>query len=798
LGFSALELRAVPPAQFEHRRRETTAKLAALMLANAFIFQEQLSSLEKNVRPIRQMLAERDFIERTADHWKMIIETINYVPIFKVARDILLSLPEGPDTQKSVRNLAKRSLEIVSKKAALRHDLMGRIYHLLLHEAKYLGTYYTSVPAATLLLRLCLDIDRWPDIEWSDQKALKTFRIADLACGTGTLLMAASQAVTDNYIRYRLSRNESVDDAALRELHKLIVEEMLHGYDVLPSAVHLTASTLALLAPETCFRKMRLYSLPMGRDQSGQIYLGSIDYIDANTVLTQLDLMSPGIGAESVGSETASVAPVPEIDLCVMNPPFVRSVGGNLLFGSIPDDRGEMQSELAQRLRSSKLSASSTAGLGSVFTAIGDRHLKEKGRIALVLPAAVTTGAAWEKTRELINHGYVLETVVTSHDPEQWNFSENTDLSEVLLIARKRRRDRKDVTAPHGTQFVNLWRNPKTSAHALAVGRALLRGAPAPIGSPKKTVHSVSEIMVGAEKYGESVEIGWDDVRTAPWLGGCFAQTNLVRAAWFLRTGRLYMGGENKFRGISICPLGELGSLGPDRRDIADGFTISGSRTRYPAVMGNRTGHIKTLAISPNKYLSPRTVPAKGRPARDIGLLWPKAGRVMLAERSWLNTQRALAIRVPQPSLANVWWPLRLHDGDELAEKALVLWFASTLGLLTMIAHRVPTRGAWVQFKKPTLERLPVLDTRELSRAQLKQLAGSFDTLAFDELDTLPNMSRDPVRDEIDSAIARVLGLPSLAALREELASEPVITLRRCDGGETFDQVEDVLQFELL
>jgi len=78
--------------------------------------------------------------------------------------------------------------------------------------------------------------------------------------------------------------------------------------------------------------------------------------------------MSPGIGAEQVGDEDAeSVAPLPELDLCVMNPPFVRSVGGNLLFGSMPDQRGVMQGELARRVRETNLPASSTAGLGSVL-----------------------------------------------------------------------------------------------------------------------------------------------------------------------------------------------------------------------------------------------------------------------------------------------------------------------------------------------------------------------------------------------------------------------------------------------
>src|SRR4051812_37846180 len=98
----------MPPLPFEQRRRETTAKLAALMLANAFIFQEQLSGIEGKVKPIREVLASGDFIGKTALHWKMIVDEINYVPIFKVARDILLSMPA--DAEAAVRQLAHRSL----------------------------------------------------------------------------------------------------------------------------------------------------------------------------------------------------------------------------------------------------------------------------------------------------------------------------------------------------------------------------------------------------------------------------------------------------------------------------------------------------------------------------------------------------------------------------------------------------------------------------------------------------------------------------------------------------------------
>jgi hypothetical protein len=773
------------------------------MLANAFIFQEQLSGLEEKVKPIRSVLAERDFIGQTAAHWKMIIDEINYVPIFSVARDILLSLPGRSDTDTSVRHLAQRALDIVSRKAALRHDLMGRIYHLLLLEAKYLGTYYTSVPAATLLLKLTLDIDRWPEMDWSDPSALTKFRIADIACGTGTLLMAASQAITDNFIKFRASRGEAIEDDALTNLHKLIIEEMLHGYDVLPSAVHLTASTLALLAPETCFHKMHLYSLPMGKMKSGQVYLGSIDYVSADTIRTQLDLMSPGIGGAVTAEahDAYSVAPLPSLDLCVMNPPFVRSVGGNLLFGSVPDQRGQMQAELAQRLRSTKLAASSTAGLGSVFAAVADRHIKDGGRIALVLPAALTTGIAWGKTRELINHGYILETVIASHDPERWNFSENTELSEVLVIARKRNRvvETDKSVASESTQFISLWRNPTTSAHALAIGEQISRGAPAPIGTAASPKHGISEIVVGLEKYGEAIEIPWGQVRAAPWIGATFAQSNLTRTAWMMRQGRLYMSGRGATIPLPMSTLGKTAILGPDRRDIADGFTQSASRTRYPAFWGHEADEVRTIQAAPNKWLLPRSKAAKGRPLRDVAVLWQRAGTIMIAERSWLNTQRTLAVRLAKPALSNVWWPVRLREKNEHAEKALALWLNSTLGLLNSLAHRIPTRGAWIQFKKPTIENLPVLDVLSLSSKQLKDIADGYDAIASSQLGPFSEMADDPTRRDIDKLFCKVLSLPSLDDLRAELAKEPIITLRPCfDEDAAVAQPDDQLEFALI
>jgi N-6 DNA methylase len=750
-------------------RRETAAKVAALTLANAFIFQEQLAATNRNVRTLRSMLAENDLVTFADKHWEYICESINYVPIFKIAREILLSLPSGSASNDAVQRLAQQALAITTRKAALRHDLMGRIYHWLLHDAKFLGTYYTSVPAGTLLLKLVFSPDRWPNVDWADIEQIRQLKIADIACGTGTLLMAACQAITDNFIRESAKKAVGVTPAKLRDLHQALMEDIIHGYDVLASAIHLTASTLGLLAPEIAFQNMRLYSLPLGRiSGSTQVHLGSIDYVNASTVQTQLDLVGEGSREAAAGEVTAkgiaaSVAPLPGLSVCVMNPPFVRSVGGNLLFGSFPRDRAAMQQKL-RRLLSARggrgVHANATAGLGSIFAAVADRHIDGGGTLAMVIPAALTTGVAWEKTRALIDHGYDLEVVIISHEAERWSFSENTDLSEILLVARKHGSGKNKGSTD--TRFVNLWSNPNTSVKGLGTAAAILRTIPAEIGTPNTPKTGTAILKIGSRKVGEVISVPTASLRGKPWIGCAFAQTDLVRALFYLRDGALFVPGTKSPIALSTCPLSAIGQLGPDRRDIYDGFDIVDQQTAYPAYWGHDANAVTTIAAPPNRWLSPLATAKKGRPLRSAPLLWSRAGRLMIAERMWLVTQRVCAVYLPERSLSNVWWPTALYSDDIRHDKALALWMNSTLGLLMFTGHRVPTRGPWVQFKKPLLEHLPVLDIRKLDNNALRNLASAYDSLSTTPLEPIPELATDEARIRIDGAIRHALSLPNL------------------------------------
>ena len=755
-------------------QRNAVSRISGLVLSNAMIFQEVLAKSNSKVKPLQHILEKENVVREFCTHWKYIIDNINYYPIFHIAREILLNVSSSKSFTETLFSLANTAQEIVGMRAALRHDLMGRIYHRLLVDKKYLGTYYTSIPAATLLLKLSLQPSAW-NVEWHKLSSIRKLQIADIACGTGTLLMAAADAITDNYVSAVAEHGAKIETTVLQNM---LAEDVIYGYDVLASAIHLTASTLALRAPEVAFTKMNLCSLPLGGTEGK---LGSIEYLIDKNVGMSHDLFRLQPTTKRVKGkyiEKIHLAVLPDLDLCVMNPPFTRSVGHNLLFGSLPEpERKKAQDKLKMIVRTKKVSASITAGLGSVFVATAHPYIKEGGRMALVLPRALLSGVAWQRTRELISKSYDLEYILSSHDPERWNFSESTSLSEVLVVARKQ--DQNNCDSEHRVVAVNLWRNPTTIFEAQAIGHSLLQRDIPYVEHGQGAL----KLNIGDKKIGEAISIKWSDLRhRSLWMLPCaFAQSDLIRVTYHLLNRTLWIPGYKETTEIPLCSLDELATIGPDRRDIHDGFELSDSRTSYPTFWGHNSEVVFTLTQEPNRYLSPLSKAKKGRSLRKVEQLWPKSARVLIAERLRLNTCHLVAVRTSIPVLSNVWWPIHFNlnvDTDRL-EKFVTLWLNSSLGLLTLLAHREETEGAWIDLKKPVLEKLPVPDLRILSPQLLQQAVSTFDKISKYPLLTLPQMDGDLLRAEIDSCIAKSLEIPDFSVIRRMLSREPVVCLRQ-------------------
>ncbi|MBI4476794.1 MAG: hypothetical protein HY654_06445, partial [Acidobacteria bacterium] len=507
--------------------------------------------------------------------------------------------------------------------------------HRLRADAKYFGACYTTAPAATLLLKLALEPEHW-NVDWAMPASIRAVRIADLACGSGVLLQAALQTVLDNHVRAAGAQGRRPD---LALVHRCLVEHVLFGLDVVPSAIHRAALALRAHQAEVNFPAMQLYTFPIGGRRHPK--LGSLEFLFGRQSAVQADLLGGITGPErTTGAGTAIESlEIPRLELCVMNPPFTRSVGGNLLFGHLPKtERSKLQASLKDVVKRHQVRANITAGLGSVFAALGHQLVKPGGHLALVLPRALLSGVAWEDTRKLIGDFYAVRYIVVSHEPGAWNFSENTSLSECLVIAQRLPARVEDIPV----KVVNLWRKPRASVEALAYAAAIrVADAPPLVGSI-----ATRELKIGSSKIGEIVQASAARIARGCWNDGvAFAQTELSRTALYLTDGQLYVPSAGVVARVPVRPFGQLGTFGPDVRDVFDGFERTTTVTPYRAVWGHETGAVANMAQAPNAYLHPLVRARRGRPLRDAALLWSRAGRLLIAERFRLNTVRVLSVR---------------------------------------------------------------------------------------------------------------------------------------------------------
>ena len=135
-------------------------------------------------------------------------------------------------------------------------------------------------------------------VDWSSAEAIGKLRIGDFACGTGALLSAVYEQIA--------ARHERAGGNAA-DLHKTMMEDVLYGCDVMPSAVHITGSTLSGVEPSEPFDKSRLYTMPYGRQQDNSVKIGSLELLQSSNVLTLFNTNDPALRTGSTGEETAAL-----------------------------------------------------------------------------------------------------------------------------------------------------------------------------------------------------------------------------------------------------------------------------------------------------------------------------------------------------------------------------------------------------------------------------------------------------------------------------------------------------------
>ena len=784
----------------DQNAREQTAKMTAAMLINALAFQQNLAGFSAEVevdgrtetRTIKSLGQVRESTgglhpDDVIAEWDNIL-SINYWPIFHIAKKLLLLIPP---------TIAARLLDSMVKTAngiqesIKQNDVAGTVFQRLIADRQTLATYYTRPESTTLAAFLSVPYD----LDWADPETLKNYRIADYACGSGGLVLAAYRRARD------LHRNHGGDPDAV---HPHMMENSLTACDIMPAAVHLTSSLLSSVSPRERYTGTRNVLYPYGGtgefDNKGKpiVDVGSLELLDISGTKRQAVLplnqqMALGATQERRAIEV-EMTPLSQ-SLVIMNPPFTTPTNhaadhakpGNPAFAAFNTTQAEQKamSDKVKRLSIGTIS-DGNAGLGTQFTAIANNMVKPGGHIALILPLSAMLGGSdspsarsWLKLRGLLAEKFndIIVVSIAQAAKIDSSFSADTDMAEVLIIARSlRTRER----AKRLAYFVNLSERPADKLAAQETAKAI-RKTMAGLTRPGTHSHAVVGDIAVATVRLERVK------PTEKWTTVRVANVGLTQVAGEMAEGKLRLPRRRDPVAVPMTQMGNIGRVGPVDRDIASGprepdrgpFSKNNgadSGTEWPFLWNHDSKKQQSMAVAPDSHGIVK--PGKEDQAEAT---WRRASHLHINRDFQFNANPTCAVYTEQISAGGRAWP-NFRMQTPALEKAACVWLNGTLGLITYWINSNRSQSGRGGTTVTAIPNIPGLDVTRLEAKQLQAAVGIYSDLCREPMLPANEAWRDPVRQELDRRLLTgVLGLDSdaveqLAILRNQWCREPTVT----------------------
>ena len=740
-------------------RAVQTYRMAGAIVANAMIFHERLAS-PLGAAPLGMLCGEtsRNPKSGVISAWDAIIE-VNYWPIFAFARDIINRMPAA-EAGRMLRNLRTTVEEVALAGGDQAQDLTGRIFQRLIVDRKFLATFYTMPASASLLARLAV---ARLNVDWSNASSISALRVGDFACGTGALLSSV-------YERVSILHERAGGD--LEKLHPAMMQDVLYGCDVMPSAIHITGATLSGAQPAVGFDKSRLYNLAYGRQVDGDVRIGSLELLQSSAAMTLFNTSDPAMRTGSVGEETASqiIADVPDdgFDLVIMNPPFTRNVtregdteeavaAAFAAFNATDDDQRAMIKRMAKLKEGTCYHGN--AGVASAFAALADRKLKPGGVLALVLPLSAASGSAWTAFRKMIADNYTDLTVVTiAANGADTAFSSDTGMAECLAVARKRAAD---SAKSRRANFVSLRRRPRGFAESEAAAQSII--AQNGVRRIEDGPYGGRQLAVGDETIGESIDAPQAD--GSEWGAVRLLDASIAQTAHALTQSKLWMPAEPAALDIKTAPLREVGGMGIYHLDIIGRpprgpFAKDGpsATATYPSLWNHNARNETRVICEPDSQLRSRIGMEE-----KANAIWRTASRAHLSMDFRFNSQPLAAAFTERESIGGTAWPNVIFE-DERFDYAFALWANSTLGLLSYWWRSNRQQDGRGRTTIRAAEALPILDLRALTDERLAEAERVFNEFRALDLKPAYLADADPNRALLDRRLTRdILGMDECA-----------------------------------
>ena len=772
---------------------EQTIKMAMAILANALVFHETIAGV-KNIPYLNSLRGNKGTpsASRILEVWDIIMDEVNYFPIFSIATEIL-GLMSKESAQGVLVELEKIVEELIVLGATSQHDFSGRMFQKLIEDRKFLATFYTLPTSATLLSELA--VSRLTT-NWNNSDQVTKLQVGDFACGTGALLNASYSAILSRF------RRTGGDDS---QIHQRMMEKVLIGADIMPAATHLTTSVLSSVHPRVEFFDTNIITMRYGGniDDNGNedVFIGSLElFNDQQGFQSILDTTQEFVSGTSRGKKKYVELPHGSFDIVVMNPPFTRPTNheganrfvNNPAFAGLKT-KAEQQKRMAEKLkkiRPSGMASDDNAGLATNFLDLANLKLKKGGILAFVIPATFASGDGWANVRKILEENYndIVVVSIANGQNRASAFSADTSIGEVLIVGTKKR-ECNAVNSP--VTYVNLPNRPVSILEAMWFAKAINR-----------------QFNEACEE-GELLQIGTDDEHFAGHIiksSEGFSKSNgnhgVIRVkditvsniAMKLTQGVMSLPRYGDIE-IPLVKLGELGRRGLIHRDIYEStknkkgisrgpFNVrvlkSGDDTDYPILWAheadaNKPGRESRMIVAPDRRGIVR--PHHQEKAKRH---WQNASRVCFNSDFGFGSQRLAACLTPTPVLGGRAWPGFICN-DVSHEIPLVLWMNSSIGLFSFWCAGSRQQNGRSGLTITRLPLLPIIDLRQLTQKQLKLAARIFDEFSTQELLPANDVYRDKIRHKLDQAVLLdMLGLPSdimepLAILRDLWCSEPTV-----------------------
>ena len=728
-----------------------TRRMACAIIANALVFHDQIAGMHAKIKSLA--LACGDSVDNPQGEvlaaWTAILN-INYWPIFAIARDILQHL-DSADAARILRRLRNTAQGVNATGVENAHDLTGRIFQKLIADRKYLATFYTLPASAALLARLA--VAKLEGVDWSNAEALGELRIGDFACGTGALLSAVYEQIA--------ARHERAGGDGSK-LHKVMMEEVLYGCDVMPSAIHITGSTLSGVEPAVGFTNSRLYTMPYGRQKDGGVMIGSLELLQSSNVMTLFNTSDPAMRTGSAGEETAAQirTEIPDIgyDLVIMNPPFTRNVtregayadttaAAFAAFGASKADQKQMAKRMAVLKKGTCYHGN--AGIASAFAALANKKLKPGGVLALVLPLSVASGTAWGGLRKMLAGEYTDVTVLSiAGNGRDMSFSSDTGMAECLVVARRLKADERPDDLE---RFVSLYHRPQGTVHASSIARRVLDGRQ--IRRVDDGPYGATSLLIGEELVGNAIAVprlmdgeNWGGVRLSDY--------SVAQTAFALSRSQLWLPGNTSPIELKVTLLGTIGKMGTYHLDVTgpaprgpfDKGAPSPTAT-YPALWNHNAKNENRMVCAPDSQLQVR----QGMESK-AAVVWATASRAHLNNEYTFGSQALAVAFTDRESIGGSVWP-NVNFSDSRFDYAFTTWCNSTLGLISFWWHSSRQQSSKARLTIRSAESLPVLDMRCLTDEQLLMAETIFDEFRAKDLKPAYLADADPNRALLDRRV---------------------------------------------